>query len=220
MAQRNTFISKAEYAKRIGVHRSQISRYVKAGMPTHNGLIEPDEADWWREQHLDPTKPKSKVTTPQQRKAQVEKAAAQIDAAAAAPKKPSPTPGSPPASEDGQPDDTPNLTTARAWDTHFSAENRKRLMLKHDREHIPLLEVEVVWDAANVAYRQGLEGVAGRTASIIAAMTGGDAARIEEIIRDEHRTALATVADIFEKAAIIAETGGAFPSSDGNSETT
>ncbi len=214
MAQRNTLLSKADYAARIGVHRSVVTRYCQRGMPEHKGMIDPDEADWWREKNLDQSKPKAKVSPQQQRKAAIDKAAKEIEAPRrkpAAGKPPAPPTPPPPAPDLDALSGTPDMNKARAWDIHFSAENRKRAMLKHDREHITRAEVEVVWDAANTMYRQGLEGVAGRTASIIATLTGGDAARIEGIIRDEHRTALAAVAELFERAAIFGENSGALP---------
>lgn len=197
MAGRNTFISKAEYAARIGVHRSQISRYVKAGMPTHNGLVEPDEADRWRQANLDPTKPKSKVQAPSE-----PEPSASAKRQAAPSKRPLTV--APPA-------EASELIAARARDAHYSAELRRRKLLEFDREHISRAEVEAAWDAANTMYRQGLEGIAGRTASIIAGLTGGEAARIEEIIRDEHRAVLSAVADLFDKAAVLAEAGSALP---------
>ncbi|KAA0579027.1 hypothetical protein FZ983_17025 [Azospirillum sp. B21] len=197
MAGRNTFISKAEYAARIGVHRSQISRYVKAGMPTHNGLVEPDEADRWRQANLDPTKPKSKVQVPSE-----PEPSASAKRQVAPSKRPLIT---------APPGEASELIAARARDAHYSAELRRRKLLEFDREHISRAEVEAAWDAANTMYRQGLEGIAGRTASIIAGLTGGEAARIEEIIRDEHRAVLSAVADLFDKAAVLAEAGGAPP---------
>jgi hypothetical protein len=198
MAGRNTFISKAEYAARIGVHRSQISRYVQAGMPTHNGLVEPDEADRWRQTNLDPTKPKSKVPAP----SEPEPAEPKKRIGASSPRS---MITAPPAEA------STDLIAARARDAHYSAELRRRKLLEFDREHISRAEVEAAWDAANGMYRQGLEGIAGRTASIIAGLTGGEAARIEEIIRDEHRAVLSAVADLFDKAAVLAEAGGALP---------
>lgn len=218
MAQRNTLLSKADYAARIGVHRSVVTRYCQRGMPEHKGMIDPDEADWWREKNLDQSKPKAKVSPQQQRKAAIDKAAKEVEAprrkpsvGRQSPAAPAPLPA--PVSDPGEqePSATPDMNEARAWDIHFSAENRKRAMLKHDREHITRTEVEAAWDAANTMYRQGLDGVAGRTASIIATLTGGDAARIEGIIRDEHRTALAAVAELFARAALLAEDGGAVP---------
>lgn len=197
MAGRNTFISKAEYAARIGVHRSQISRYVKAGMPTHNGLVEPDEADRWRQANLDPTKPKSKVQAP-----------SEPEPSASAKRQATPSKR---ALTVAPPAEASELIAARARDAHYSAELRRRKLLEFDREHISRAEVEAAWDAANTMYRQGLEGIAGRTASIIAGLTGGEAARIEEIIRDEHRAVLSAVADLFDKAAVLAEAGGALP---------
>ena len=197
MAVRNTFVSKADYAARIGVHRSQISRYVKAGMPTHNGLVEPDEADRWRQANLDPTKPKSKVQSPNEPASVEPKKRARASSLRSLTTTP--------------PAEASELIAARARDAHYSAELRRRKLLEFDREHISRAEVEAAWDAANGMYRQGLEGIAGRTASIIAGLTGGEAARIEEIIRDEHRAVLSAVADLFDKAAVLAEAGGALP---------
>lgn len=222
MAPRNKLLSKTDYAARIGVNKSQISRYCARGMPSHAGMIDPEEADWWREQNLDQTKPRSKVTPPQQRKAVINAEAAKVDQAAV---KPARTESAPPASApaddlsgatvtfaDGTSMDLAqigDLNTVNRIDKFWAGELKRREAMAHDREHIPRGEVEAAWDAANTLYRQGLDGVAGRTAGKLAELTGGDAAVIEGLIRDEHRTALAAVAKAFERAAVLAERGGA-----------
>lgn len=50
-------LSPAEYARLRGLNRSTISRQIRAGqIPTHDGLIDPTEADGARERNLDPAK--------------------------------------------------------------------------------------------------------------------------------------------------------------------
>ncbi|WP_175429746.1 hypothetical protein [Azospirillum argentinense] len=226
MAPRNKLLSKTDYAARIGVNKSQISRYCARGMPSHAGMIDPEEADWWREQNLDQTKPRSKVTPPQQRKAAISAEAAKVDQAVAgntakSARADSAPPASPPADDlsgatvtfaDGTSMDLAqigDLNTVNRIDKFWAGELKRREAMAHDRQHIPRGEVEAAWDIANTMYRQGLDGVAGRTAGKLAELTGGDAAVIEGLIRDEHRTALAAVAKAFERAAVLAERGGA-----------
>ncbi|WP_200474602.1 hypothetical protein [Azospirillum argentinense] len=228
MAPRNKLLSKTDYAARIGVNKSQISRYCARGMPSHAGMIDPEEADWWREQNLDQTKPRSKVTPPQQRKAAISAEAAKVDQAAAGKaakpaKLESALPASPPADDlsgatvtfaDGTSMDLAqigDLNTVNRIDKFWAGELKRREAMAHDRQHIPRGEVEAAWDIANTMYRQGLDGVAGRTAGKLAELTGGDAAVIEGLIRDEHRIALAAVAKAFERAAVLAERGGTPP---------
>jgi len=227
MAPRNKLLSKTDYAARIGVNKSQISRYCARGMPVHAGMIDPEEADWWREQNLDQTKPRSKVTPPQQRKAVINAEAAKVDQAAGWTAKParaeSAPPASPPADDlsgatvtfaDGTSMDLAqigDLNTVNRIDKFWAGELKRREAMAHDRQHIPRGEVEAAWDIANTLYRQGLDGVAGRTAGKLAELTGGDAAVIEGLIRDEHRIALAAVAKAFERAAVLAERGGTPP---------
>ncbi|TWA69723.1 hypothetical protein FBZ84_103440 [Azospirillum baldaniorum] len=232
MASRNKLLSKTDYAAQIGVNKSQISRYCARGMPSHAGMIDPEEADWWREQNLDQTKPRAKVTPPQQRKAAISAEAAKVDQAAELTAKParaeSAPPTSPPADDlsgatvtfaDGTSMDLAqigDLNTVNRIDKFWAGELKRREAMAHDRQHIPRGEVEAAWDTANTLYRQGLDGVAGRTAGKLAELTGGDAAVIEGLIRDEHRTALAAVAKAFERAAVLAERGGAAAPGGGN----
>ena len=227
MAPRNKLLSKTDYAARIGVNKSQISRYCSRGMPVHAGMIDPEEADWWREQNLDQTKPRSKVTPPQQRKAAIASEAAKVEQAAGKPAKAARTEPLPalaaPADDlsgatvtfaDGTSMDLAqigDLNTVNRIDKFWAGELKRREAMAHDRQHIPRGEVEAAWDIANTMYRQGLDGVAGRTAGKLAELTGGDAAVIEGLIRDEHRIALAAVAKAFERAAVLAERGGTPP---------
>jgi hypothetical protein len=49
----NTRVTPAEYARRIGVNRSTVSRQIKKGViPTHSGLVDPAEADERRANYL------------------------------------------------------------------------------------------------------------------------------------------------------------------------
>ena len=55
-AKRRNLITMAEYARRISVERSTISRQVKSGIiPTHSGMIDPKEADRCRAERLRPS---------------------------------------------------------------------------------------------------------------------------------------------------------------------
>lgn len=236
MAPRNKLLTKTEYAARIGVNKSQISRYCSRGMPVHAGMIDPEEADWWREQNLDKTKPRSKVTPPQQRKAVINADAAKVDQAAAKTAKPTKTENAPPAPAlsddlsgaivtfaDGTSLDLSqigDLGMVTRIDKFWAGELKRREAMAHDRQHIPRGEVEAAWDTANTLYRQGFDGVAGRTAGKIAELIGGDAAVIEGLIRDEHRIALAAVAKAFERAAVLAECGSASPPGGGDDPAT
>src|SRR6266545_2780691 len=50
-------LTAAEYARLRGLNRSMISRQIRSGqIPTHDGLIDPTEADRARERNLDPAK--------------------------------------------------------------------------------------------------------------------------------------------------------------------
>ena len=50
-------LTAAEYARLRGLNRSTISRQIRSGqIPTHEGLIDPTEADRARERNLDPAK--------------------------------------------------------------------------------------------------------------------------------------------------------------------
>ncbi len=206
MTKRNKLLSKAEYAARIGVNRSQVTRYCAKGMPTHAGMIDPEEADWWREQNLDPTKPKSKVTPPQQRKAAIEKGAAEVEKAA----RPASPPPAPTVPADGEaatpasgvmvrfPDGTEmdlgqigDLPTVTRIDKFWAGELKRRDAMVHDREHLPRADVEAASTAAVLALKTSLMGLPRRLAG---KLEGKGLAEREQIIRDEIKIRLEAAA--------------------------
>lgn len=242
MAPRNgskkpKLISKAEYAAKIGVNRSQITRYVAKGMPSHGGMIDPDEADWWRQQNLDPTKPKSKVTD-----RQVGKAKAASAETPDPPKQPVPPPkqssGPPPGNEepgwspdgfqtsgvivhfpDGSKMDLlqiADLTTATRIDKFWAGELKRREVMLHDKEHYPRADVDAATNAAVLMFKNGLLGLGRRLAG---RLEGKNLAERELIIRETLRRALEKLAEKLSAAvAGDIQEAGEEPSPDDDSD--
>lgn len=220
MARNKKLLTKAEYATRIGVNRSQITRYCQRGMPAHAGMIDPEEADWWREQNLDPTKPKAKVTDPQKRRAVIEKEAAAIDAEAkppaakATPKKVEAAPDATDAVSGVAtlrgvrllfPDGTqvpleqvPPVAQSIAVKEFWNGEMRRREVLAHDREHIPRGDIEAAVDVAIGEFRGQFEGFAGLLSTKLA---GKSAAEAYPVIQDEVRRVLSRLTEGLRKLA-------------------
>jgi len=199
MAQRTSFLTKAEYAARIGVDRSRVTRYCQRGMPSHKGLIDPEEADRWREQTLDQTKPKSKVTPPQQRKPRSTRPAAPA----------SPAPERPPASDGADapvplsgvvvtfPDGTRldmavigDLALVTRIDKFWAGELKRREAMQQDREHLPRADVEAATGAAIVQAKGSFLGLSRRLAG---RLEGLALAERERVIQAEVRAVLNTL---------------------------
>jgi len=217
MAERNTFITRAEYAARIGVDRSRVTRYCQRGMPTHKGLIDPEEADWWREQTLDQTKPKSKVSPPQRRKAALTREAEAIEAAAKPASKPGrarPQPAAPALERTAEaegaeaplpssgvmvtfPDGTSldmavigDLPTVTRIDKFWAGELKRREAMQQDREHLPRADVEAATGAAIVQAKGAFLGLSRRLAG---RLEGLALAERERVIQAEIRSVLNTL---------------------------
>ena len=233
MAQRNKLLTKTEYAARIGVNKSQISRYCAKGMPTHAGMIDPEEADWWREQNLDQTKPRSKVTPPQQRKAAINAEAAKVEQAAQKPTPPAKT-GNAPAAP-AVPDDLSgaivtfadgtsmdlvqigDLPTVTRIDKFWAGELKRRDAMQRDREHIPRADVEAATGAAILQAKSSFMGLSRRIAG---RLEGKPLAERERIIQDEIRKALETLVRKLGRVADgqIDDDGSGAESADGDED--
>lgn len=205
MAKPPKLVSKAEYASMRGINRSQVTRYCQKGMPSPGGMIDPEQADWWREQNLDQTKPKSKISGKQQRVAATTPPAPKVNALSP------PTAAAVPATgdasgvivrfPDGQEFDLAqlgDLNTVTRIDKFWAGELKRREAMVHDREHLPRAEVEAASSAAILLFKSGLMGVSRRIAGQI---EGKGLAEREQVIRDEIRSALEILSTRLEEIA-------------------
>lgn len=209
MAKPPKLVSKAEYAAMRGINRSQVTRYCQRGMPAPGGMIDPEQADWWREANLDQTKPKSKVTGKQQRVAATTPPANAPTAKSAPPPPARPQELAPMQDPSGVvirfPDGSEmdmaqigDLQTVTRIDKFWAGEIKRREAMVHDREHLPRAEVEAATSAAILAFKAGLMGLSRRIAGQI---EGKALAEREQVIRDEHRAALDALSMRLEEIA-------------------
>ena len=208
-------ITQAEYARRIGVSKVAVHKWVRAGIiPLRDGLIDPGEADRCRAAHCDPTRSKGLAVAMPQSEPPSSKKAEKPEVVPVAKKRKSPRAEKPaatqqpaaPASrpinskshedtEDEQPEAVPTLNSARLEGEILK--NKKRA-LELDEARGKLVDREKTKRAVFALARQEREhwqNWPARIAPVMAAELGIDTKRLQGVLDRRVREHLAEIAD-------------------------
>lgn len=210
-------ITQAEYARRIGVSKVAVHKWVRAGIiPLRDGLIDPGEADRCRAAHCDPTRSKGLAVAmpqsepPSSKKAEkpevvpvakkrksprAEKPAGAKQPAAPEPQPTTPEPTTPEDTADEQPEAVPTLNSARLEGEILK--NKKRA-LELDEARGKLVDREKTKRAVFALARQEREhwqNWPARIAPVMAAELGIDTKRLQGVLDRRVREHLAEIAD-------------------------